>query len=205
VRAVHLQAKAIFQEVKKVGRLLARGVIGGLFIGHGMQKLLGWFGGPGLDGAAQMMDSLELRPGRRNAVAASISEAAGGAMLAAGFLTPVAAAALIGTMITAIRKVHLKNGLWNAGGGYEFNLALIAATLAIVDGGPGPLSLEGALGIDDTGWPSALGALAAGAAGSTLVIELGRRQTVSAPEPPAPAPSAAASAEQAVAQEAVTS
>jgi len=168
----------------KLGRLLARGVIGGLFIGHGTQKLLGWFDGPGLDGATQMMESLELRPARRNALAASISETAGGAMIAAGFLTPVAAAALIGTMITAIRTVHYKNGLWNSAGGYEFNLALIAATLAIVDGGPGPLSLDGGIGIHDTGWKWAIGSLAAGAAGSTLVVEAGRRHTP--PAPPAP-------------------
>ena len=159
----------------KLGRLLARGVIGGLFIGHGTQKLFGWFDGPGLDGASQMMDKLELRPGRRNALAASISETAGGSLLAAGFLTPLAAAALIGTMITAIRKVQLPNGLWVSGGGYEYNLALIAAILAIVDGGPGPVSLDGALGIHDTGWPWAMFALAAGAAGSTAVIEAGRR------------------------------
>src|SRR5438067_10362909 len=165
----------------KLGRLLARAAIGGLFSGHGTQKLPGWFDGPGIDGATKMMGSLELRPARRNALLASASEAAGGAMLAAGFLTPVAAASLIGTMVTAIRTVHWKNGLWNSAGGYEFNLALIASTLAIVDGGPGPLSLDRTLGIHDTGWQWALGALAAGAAGSTLVVEAGRRHS-----PPAP-------------------
>lgn len=181
----------------KLGRLIARGVIGGIFIGHGTQKLFGWFDGPGLEGATQMMDKLGLRPGRRNAVAASVAETAGGAMLAAGFLTPLAGATLIGTMITAIRKVHGPNGPWNSDGGYEFNLALIAATLAIVDGGPGPLSLDGGLGIDETGWRWAVLALAAGAAGSTLAIEAGRRyqDPVSPPRPPAEAPSAASPAE----------
>jgi putative oxidoreductase len=91
-------------------------------------------------------------------------------------------------MITAIRKVHLRNGLWNTGGGYEFNLALIAAVLAIVDGGPGPLSVDGALGIEDTGWPWALFALAAGAAGSTLAIEAGRRAQPAPASPPAGPP-----------------
>lgn len=173
-----------------LGRLLARGVIGGLFVGHGTQKLFGWFDGPGLEGASQMMESLGLRPGRRNALAASVSEAAGGTMLAIGFLTPLAAASLVGTMVTAIRTVHLKNGLWNTGGGYEFNLALIAGVLAIVDGGPGPVSLDRVLGIHDTGWKWALGALGAGAAGSTLAVELGRRRPPAplAPEPAAPAP-----------------
>jgi putative oxidoreductase len=161
----------------KIGRLIARVVIGGLFIGHGTQKWFGWFGGPGIDRASGMMESLGLRPGRRNAIAASASETIGGAMLLTGFLTPVAAAILIGTMVTAIRTVHLEKGVWNANGGYEFNLALIAAILALVDGGPGKPSVDTALGIDDTGPVWALAALAAGLAGSTVAIELGRRES----------------------------
>lgn len=164
----------------KAGRLIARVTVGGLFIGHGTQKWFGWFDGPGLDGASQMMDSIGLRPSRRNAVAAAATETIGGAMLAAGALTPLAAAGLIGTMITAIRTVHLQNGLWATKGGYEFNLALIAAILAVVDGGPGKLSLDGARGIHETGAAWALAALAGGAAGSALAIELGKREPAEA-------------------------
>src|SRR5271155_3771327 len=96
----------------KLGRLIARIVIGGLFVGHGTQKWFGWFGGPGLDGTSGMMESLGMRPGRRNAIAASASETLGGAMIVAGAFTPAAATTLIATMITAIRTVHFKNGLW---------------------------------------------------------------------------------------------
>lgn len=167
----------------KVGHLIARVTVGALFVGHGTQKWFGWFGGPGLDGAGPMMESLGLRPGRRNAIAASASEAVGGAMLVAGALTPVAAATLIGTMVTAIRTVHLKNGPWSSNGGYEYNAVLIAALLALVDGGPGELSIDGALGISDTGSGWTLAALAAGVVGSTLVIEAGSRQPEPAPEP----------------------
>jgi putative oxidoreductase len=164
----------------KLGRLIARAVVGGLFIGHGTQKWFGWFNGPGIDGASKMMGSLGLRPGRRNALAASATETVGGAMIVAGALTPLAAASLIATMITAIRTVHLKNGLWSQNRGYEFNLLFIAALLAIVDGGPGAASVDGALGLEDTGSGWALAALAAGAVGSTVAIEVGRRV---APEP----------------------
>ena len=159
----------------KIGRLIARIVIGGLFVGHGTQKWLGWFGGPGLEGASKSMQSLGLRPGRRNAVAASASETIGGALLATGALTPLAASTLIATMITAIRTVHLKNGPWSTNGGYEYNLVLIAAILALVDGGPGALSVDGALGLHETGTRWTLAALAAGAIGSTLAIEAGHR------------------------------
>jgi putative oxidoreductase len=163
----------------RLGRLLFRLLVGGLFMAHGLQKLLGWFGGPGLDGASGFMESLGLRPGRRNAVAAAGTETVGGAMIVAGALTPVAAAGLIATMITAIRTVHLPNGPWAANGGYEYNLALIAGLLALVDGGPGEPSVDAALGIEDTGSGWALLALAAGAAGSAAAIQLG----AGAPQP----------------------
>lgn len=158
-----------------LGRLVTRTVIGGLFIGHGTQKLFGWFGGPGPDGTQQMMASLDMRPTRRNALAAGWSETAGGALLVTGLATPLAAAGLIGTMVTAIRKVHLSNGPWAANGGYEYNVVLIAALAALVDGGPGALSLDRLLGVDDTDARWALTALALGAAASTAAIELGRR------------------------------
>jgi putative oxidoreductase len=166
-----------------IGRLLARLTIGGLFIGHGTQKLFGWFGGPGLEGTTGMMDQLELRPARRNAAASGVSETAGGALLAAGALTPLAAATLTGAMTTAIRKVHLDKGLWNTDGGYEFNLTLIAAAIALVDAGPGAPLVDDALGLDLKGNGWALAALAAGVAASTAVIEAGARAPA---EPAAP-------------------
>jgi putative oxidoreductase len=159
----------------RIGRLILRLIIGGLFVGHGTQKLFGWFWGPGLAGTGQMMNSLKLHPPRRNALAAGVTETAGGTLLAAGLATPLAAASLIGVMITAIRTVHWKNGPWAANGGYEFNLVLIAALLGLVDGGPGDLSLDWVLGIHDTGPEWAFGALALGAATSALTVELGRR------------------------------
>jgi putative oxidoreductase len=158
-----------------VGRLAARVIIGGLFIGHGTQKLKGWFGGPGLEGTAGMMESLEMHPPRRNAFAAGATETVGGAMLAAGLATPLASAALIGTMITAIRKVHLPKGPWVMEGGYEYNLVLIAALLAFAEEGPGDVSLDAALGIEKSGLTWGLFALGLGAGTSTAAIEAGRR------------------------------
>jgi putative oxidoreductase len=166
-----------------IPRLVARTVIGGLFVGHGTQKLMGWFGGPGLEGTAGMMESLEMHPPRRNAMAAGMAETAGGTLLALGLATPLASAALTGTMITAIRKVHWRSGPWVASGGYEYNLVLIAALLALAEERPGDISLDAALGLDFTGlrWP--LIALAAGAAASEATVLLGRK---GAPAEPAP-------------------
>jgi putative oxidoreductase len=167
----------------KIGRLAARTVIGVLFIGHGTQKLFGWFGGPGLQGTEQMMGALEMRPTRANALAAGVSETAGGALLVAGAATPLAASTLIGTMLTAIRKVHQPQGVWAAQGGWEYNAVLIAALVALIDAGPGELSVDAALGRDEWGPGWALGGLALGAAASSAAIAMGKR---------APAPSDAA-------------
>jgi putative oxidoreductase len=170
-----------------VGKLAARALIGGLFIGHGTQKLAGWFGGPGLEGTSGMMTALQMHPPRRNALAAGVTETAGGALLAAGLATPLASAALIGVMTTAIRKVHLPNGPWAANGGWEYNAVLIAALTVLAEQGPGPVSLDHALGAERTGAAWGLGALALGVVASTATIELGRRSAPpvsAAPEAP---------------------
>jgi putative oxidoreductase len=150
----------------KIGRLLLRLVVGGLFVGHGTQKLFGWFGGNGLDVTAQGFEHLGLRPGRQNAIAAGAAEAGGGTLLAVGLATPLAASVLIATMLTAIHRVHAKNGPWTTNGGYEYNLVLIVAALTLAELGPGALSLDGASGRERSGPGWALAALAAGAAGA---------------------------------------
>lgn len=158
-----------------IARMTARLIIGGLFIGHGTQKLMGWFGGPGIEGTQGMMESLEMHPPKANALAAGISETAGGTLLAAGLLTPVGSAMLTGTMITAIRKVHWTKGPWNASGGYEYNLVLIAALLALAESGPGDLSADAALGLELRGWQWSLAALGMGATASSLAVTMGRK------------------------------
>jgi putative oxidoreductase len=166
----------------KLGRLLLRVTVGGLFVGHGTQKLFGWFGGHGLEATANMFDSIGMRPGNRNAIAAGVAEAGGGAALAAGFATPLAAATLTSVMLTAINRVHLKNGPWITNGGYEYNAVLIAAVLALAEVGPGELSLDHALGQERSGPGWAVLALAlgvAGAVGAHIAAE-------STPAPPAP-------------------
>lgn len=168
----------------KLGLAVLRWVLGGLFFGHGTQKLLGWFGGHGPEATAQAFESMGLRPGRRHATAAGATEAGGGALLALGLFTPAAAASLIGVMATAIEKVHFKKGPWVTNGGYEYNLVLIAALLALADVGPGDLSLDHALGIEVKGPVVALLALAGGVAGSAALTRAGS----TAEEPPVSPP-----------------
>jgi len=186
----------------KIGRLLLRLTVGSLFFGHGTQKLFGLFGGHGLDATANMFESLGMRPGRRNAIAAGLAEAGGGAALAAGFATPLAAATLTSVMLTAIHRVHLKNGPWVTNGGYEYNAVLIAAVIALTEVGPGDVSLDHALGTERSGPGWALLALAAGAAGSAGAHYLA--ETHPAPPPPPAAPASDASTNSDVAAPAAT-
>ena len=155
-----------------LGKLALRGVVGPLFVGHGTQKLFGWFGGHGLEGTAGFFESgLGLRPGKRHATAAGLAEALGGALVTLGAATPVAASMIIGAMTTAIRKVHASKGPWVTEGGFEYNAVLIAAMVALAEAGPGTPSVDSALfpKMKGTGW--ALLALAAGVAGSYLATE----------------------------------
>lgn len=174
----------------KIARLLLRLTVGGLFFGHGTQKLFGWFGGHGIDATAGMFESLGMRPGRRNAVAAGLAEAGGGAALVLGLGTPLAASGLTATMLTAINRVHLKAGPWVTNGGYEYNLVLIAAVLALTETGPGDVSLDHALGIEKKGPGWAVAALAGGVAGAVGAHLLAEAHPAPPQAPPEPQPHA---------------
>jgi putative oxidoreductase len=154
------------------GRAMLRGTVGPLFIGHGTQKLFGWFSGSGLDGTAGFFEQLGMRPGRRHAVAAGAAEAVGGALITLGFMTPVAATLLTGVMVTAIRKVQFSKGVWVTNGGYEYNAVLIAALAALVEKGPGKPSVDAVLLPRFNGPAWAVLSLGAGAAGSFLNEQL---------------------------------
>ena len=89
--------------------------------------------------------------------------------------TPLAAGSLIAVMLTAIRKEHFQNGLWASDGGFEYNAVLIASLAMLADAGPGPLSLDAALGIEKRGIRWGIAALAAGALASAAAIKIGER------------------------------
>jgi putative oxidoreductase len=152
-----------------IGTLAIRGVAGPLFVGHGTQKLFGWFGGHGLEGTGGFFESIGLRPGKQHAAAAGAAEAVGGALLFLGAATPLAAAMITGSMATAIRKVHAPNGPWVTENGWEYNALIIASMAAIVEHGPGPLSVDARLFPNWKGPAWAAAAVGAGVAGSYLV------------------------------------
>ena len=130
-----------------VGLLILRLVLGLLFVGHGAQKLFGWFGGGGLAKTEGWLGSMGMRPARFWAWMAALSEFGGGLMLALGLLSPLGSLGIIAAMVVAIAKAHLPKGLWNSNGGYEFPLLNLTAALALGLAEPGAYSLDGVLGI----------------------------------------------------------
>jgi putative oxidoreductase len=125
-----------------IGLLLIRLVIGLLFIGHGAQKLFGWFGGYGLKGTGGWMESIGMKPGFTMALMAGLTEFFGGILFTAGLLTPLAGLMIALTMVMAILKVHGPNGLWVTQNGYEYNLTLLVVAIAVAIAGPGQYSID---------------------------------------------------------------
>ncbi|MCM3067728.1 DoxX family protein [Priestia flexa] len=125
-----------------IGLLLIRLVIGLSFMAHGAQKLFGWFGGHGLKGTGGWFESIGMKPGARMALIAGLSELVGGALFAVGFLTPLAALMIAGTMLIAIIKVHGPNGYWATQNGYEYNLTLLVVAISIAIIGPGYYAID---------------------------------------------------------------
>ena len=145
-----------------LGLLIIRVVLGLLLVGHGAQKLLGWFGGAGLRGTAGFFDSVT-----------------GGALVALGLLTPLGAAIVIGTMFAAA-AVHSSHGLWNANGGYELPLLYAVTALGLGFTGPGRVSLDSLLGLSWS-WPFGVYAAALGLLAGLTMVPLRRRELAKAP------------------------
>src|SRR5438093_13565347 len=94
------------------GLLILRFAIGGILFGHGAQKVFGGWGGPGLAGWTQAMTRMRIRPPRAWALISAFGALGGGALLILGWLTPLACAAIAGSMLRAIVLVPLPRGFW---------------------------------------------------------------------------------------------
>ena len=162
-------------EAADLGLLVLRCAVGLLLAGHGAQKLLGWFGGHGVPAVAAWFDAIGFRPGRPMAIVAGAVELVGGLLLVLGLLTPLAAAAVVGTMVVAA-TTHRGRGVWATSGGYELALVYGILATALALGGPGEASVDALLGLDEV-WTAALGAVLCilpTAAALVLVVRAGR-------------------------------
>ena len=119
--------------------LIARVIVGVVFMAHGAQKLFGAFGGPGLSAFVQVMGPL--------GYLVTIGEFFGGLGLIVGFFSRFSALSIIVIMLGAIGMVHAKIGFFmnwagtQAGEGFEYHLLAIAILITIVIAGPGRFAI----------------------------------------------------------------
>jgi len=132
--------------MNNLGLLVLRLVTGGLMAGHGSQKLIGAFDGPGLEGTAGFMEALGLQPGKYWGTAAALSESSG-ALTALGFLHPLGPIGTLAAMTMGAVKAHDGKPIWATSGGAELPVVYFAVALALIFTGPGQYSLDRAFGI----------------------------------------------------------
>ena len=133
---------SLFTSNAGLSALVLRVPVGIVLAAHGAQKLFAWFGGYGLEGTGQYMESIGLAPGFLMALLAGSAEFFGGLALVLGVLTRPAALVSAFTMLMAIFTAHISNGLFLSNGCCEYALALFAATLSLVFSGAGRLAVD---------------------------------------------------------------
>jgi putative oxidoreductase len=153
-----------------LGLLILRVAVGGTMIAHGYNHI---YRGGKIKGTAGWFSSLGMKPGIFHAWLASITELAAGAALALGFLTPLAAGALMGTLLVAFITNHRSAGFFvfrRPTEGWEYIMNLIAALLALACVGPGRWSLDRAIDYTPHGWWGLVIVLVVGVGGATATL-----------------------------------
>jgi putative oxidoreductase len=137
----------LYAMLRPISEPMIRFFAGLILMPHGAQKLFGWFGGGGLEGTAGYFSAnLGLEPGLLFAALVGGTEFFGGLFLAIGFLTRPAAAGIAIVMAVAVFKVHMPNGFFWGGGGYEYPLLWGLIALAFFFQGGGKMSIDRMLG-----------------------------------------------------------
>jgi putative oxidoreductase len=149
--------------------LILRVGLGVVFLAHGINHV---FRGGKIAGTGRWFESLGMKPGVVHAWLASLTELGAGALLIVGFLTPLAGAGVVGTMVVAWITNHLKNGffIFRPGEGYEYVMTLTLVGFAIAIIGPGEWSLDDALDLQDLWYATGLLIAVVGGIGGALAL-----------------------------------
>ena len=153
------------------GVLILRAVFGLFLAYHGYNK---FFGPGGLEGTAAWFDSIGMRWPNWQARLAATTEMGSGVLMAIGFLTPLAAAGMIGVMVVAIVVTHARVGffIFLPDQGWEYCASIAITAFVIAMFGPGKWSVDHAIGLDWTGWSGAIIAAVAGVGGAVTQLAI---------------------------------
>ena len=135
----------VYDSLSGWGIPLIRFFAGLMLMPHGSQKLFGWFGG-NPDAIAGFFDKISMSPGHTWMILAGLVEFFGGALLAVGFLTRIAAAGITILMAVAVFHVHMGNGYFWTQGGYEYPLLWGLVAIGFFLYGGGAKSVDRAIG-----------------------------------------------------------
>ncbi len=168
---MHLLLGSLSPSSVSLALLLARLVLGVVFLAHGINHIIG---GGKIAGTARWFEGLGMRPGIVHAWFASLTEVGAGALLVLGLLTPVAGAGVVGVMLVAWITNHRKNGffIFRPGEGYEYVMTLTVLGVVVSTLGPGQWSIDDKVHFLTTlwGWPGFAISLGAGAVGAGLLL-----------------------------------
>ncbi len=140
--------------------LILRLTVGLLVLGHGAQKLFGWFGGHGLTATSGWLGSVGFRPPRFWTLLVAGSEFFGGLLFALGLFSPLGSLGISASMLMATTKVHWPK-VWASNGGFEHPLTNLAVAIAVGLIGPGAFSVDGSLGTTVPGTLTFIGVVVA--------------------------------------------
>ncbi|WP_280437087.1 DoxX family protein [Nocardia carnea] len=128
-----------------LGLFILRLVVGGTFLYHGLQKLAGWFDGPGLDGTKESMEQGGWDHPSIAAALVTAGEVGGGILLILGLATPLAAGAVLAVILDAWmfkQGMHPDFQYHQGPGAVEMETILAGAAIAIIFTGPGRWALD---------------------------------------------------------------
>jgi len=135
----------IYNTFEPIALPLLRFVMGLVLVPHGCQKLFGWFGGAGFEKFTEIFDKNGWHPAAFWVAVVALTETVGGLMLAFGFLTRFAAAAILIFMLNAIWATGHRGFFWSQGG-LEYSLIIAMVALVFLIRGGGRYSIDHALG-----------------------------------------------------------
>jgi len=130
------------------GLLVLRIVTGAAFVMHGLGKIKSPEGLVEPSLAFHWMDKMPDAPPGPIQALAIVAELGGGTALILGFLTPLAALLIAGTMVVALAKVHLPHGdpfVSVGGASFEPAAGYLAQMIMFLLVGPGVLSVDALL------------------------------------------------------------
>jgi putative oxidoreductase len=134
-----------------LGLLVLRVAVGALLIGHGLQKVFGWWGGPGFDGFKQSLTDMGFQHADVLTYVAAGGQIAAGVLLVLGLFTPIAAAGALAYLVNGVlaeamiahEQARLSSFLTD---GHEYKVVLLCAVAAIILAGPGRYGLDAGRG-----------------------------------------------------------